>query len=181
MFKLPSTDQVRQLGEGLGFDLTDDYANSFINYIRPFADGFRLLAALPDDVPAIKHPRGAYYRPEGDENKYGAWIAKTHIKGAPSGRLAGKKVAIKDTYAIAGVPLTNGSSVLEGFVPEFDATSRYAAPRCRRGDRRQVGLRIFFLLRRRGHQYDRTRSQSARVGPHARRLFDRLRRSGRGG
>ena len=42
MFKLPSTDQVRQLGEGLGFDLTDDYANSFINFIRPFADGFRL-------------------------------------------------------------------------------------------------------------------------------------------
>jgi amidase len=122
MFKLPSTDQVRQLGEGLGFDLTDDYANSFINYIRPFADGFRLLAALPDDVPAIKYPRGVYYRPLGDENKYGAWIAKTHIKGAPSGRLAGKKVAIKDTYAIAGVPLTNGSSVLEGFVPEFDAT-----------------------------------------------------------
>lgn len=76
MFKLPSTDQVRQLGEGLGFDVTADYANSFINYIRPFADGFRLLASLPDDVPAIKHPRGAYYRPEGDENKYGAWIVR---------------------------------------------------------------------------------------------------------
>ena len=87
MFKLPSTDQVRHLGEELGFDVTADYANSFINYIRPFADGFRLLAALPDDVPAIKHPRGAYYRPDGDENKYGAWMVKTHIKGAPNGRL----------------------------------------------------------------------------------------------
>ena len=121
-FKLPSADQVRQIGDELGMELTADYANGFINYIRPFADGFRLLAALPDDVPAVKYPRGAYYRPQGDENKYGAWIAKTHIKGAPGGRLAGKKVAIKDTYAIAGVPLTNGASVLEGFVPEFDAT-----------------------------------------------------------
>jgi amidase len=121
-FRLPSTDQVRQLGDDLGMDLSADYANSFITYIRPFAAGFRLLAALPDDLPPVKHPRGGYYRPEGDENKYGAWIVKTHIKGANAGKLAGKKVAIKDTYAIAGVPLNNGASVLEGYVPEFDAT-----------------------------------------------------------
>jgi amidase len=120
-FMLPSADQVRHLGESLGMEITPDYANSFINYIRPFADGYRVLASLPDDVPAVKYPRGAYFRPEGDENKYGAWIAKTDIKGASSGKLAGKKVAVKDTYAVAGVPLTNGASVLEGFVPEFDA------------------------------------------------------------
>jgi amidase len=120
-FKLPSTAQVRSLGDSLGMDLTDDYAKSFIDFIKPFGDGYRLLAALPDDVPEVKYPRGAYYRPEGDENKYGAWIAKTSIKGASAGKLAGKKVAVKDTYALAGVPLTNGASVLEGFVPEFDA------------------------------------------------------------
>jgi amidase len=121
-FKIPSTDQVRTLGESLGMDVTEDYAKSFINFIRPFGDGYRLLASLADDVPTIKYPRGAWYRPEGDENKYGAWIAKTHIKGASTGKLAGKKVAVKDTYALAGVPLTNGASVLEGLVPEFDAT-----------------------------------------------------------
>jgi amidase len=120
-FKMPSTEQVRSLGDSLGLDLTDDYAKSFINFIKPFADGYRLIASLPDDVPAIKYPRGAYYRPEGDENKYGAWIAKTEIRGTKTGKLAGKKVAVKDTYALAGVPLTNGSSVLEGYVPEFDA------------------------------------------------------------
>ena len=120
-FKMPSTDQVRKLGDSLGMEVTEDYANSFIDFIRPFGDGYRLLASLPDDVPAVKYPRGAYYRPEGDENKYGAWIAKTSVKGASGGKLAGKKVAVKDTYALAGVPLTNGASVLEGFVPEFDA------------------------------------------------------------
>jgi amidase len=120
-FKMPSTDQVRELGDSLGMNVTSDYANSFISFVQSFADGYRLLAALPDDVPAIKHLRGPYYRPEGDENKHGAWIAKTHIKGASSGKLAGKKVAVKDTYAVAGIPLTNGASVLEGFVPEFDA------------------------------------------------------------
>ncbi len=121
-FKMPSTEQVRALGQSLGMEVTADYANAFISFIQPFAAGFRLLASLPDDVPMIKYPRGAYYRPEGDENKYGAWIAKTHIKGASGGKLFGKKVAIKDTFAVAGIPLTNGASVLEGYVPEFDAT-----------------------------------------------------------
>jgi amidase len=121
-FKLPSNDQVRELGEALGMEVTEGYADSLINFIRPFGEGYRLLAALPDDVPPVKHPRGAYYRPQGEENRYGAWMVKTHIKGAASGKLAGKKVAIKDTYAIAGVPLTNGASVLEGYVPEFDAS-----------------------------------------------------------
>ena len=95
-FKMPSTDQVRKLGDSLGMEVTEDYANSFINFIRPFGDGYRLLASLPDDVPTVKYPRGAYYRPEGDENKYGAWIAKTSIKGASSGKLAGKEVAVKE-------------------------------------------------------------------------------------
>ena len=80
-FKMPSTDQVRKLGDSLGMEVTEDYANSFINFIRPFGDGYRLLASLPDDVPPVKYPRGGYYRPEGDENKYGAWIAKTQHQG----------------------------------------------------------------------------------------------------
>ena len=64
-FKMPSTDQVRKLGDSLGMEVTEDYANAFINFIRPFGDGYRLLASLPDDVPMVKYPRGTYYRPGG--------------------------------------------------------------------------------------------------------------------
>src|ERR1700722_20286813 len=120
-FKMPSTEQVRKLGDSLGIDVTDSYADSVIDFIKPFADGYRLIASLADDVPEIKYPRGGYYRPEGDENKHGAWIAKTTIKGASTGKLVGKKVAVKDTYSLAGIPLTNGASALEGYVPAFDA------------------------------------------------------------
>src|ERR1700722_9981849 len=121
-FKLPSTDQVRKLGEDLGMELTAEYANSVINFMTPFAASYRELDALADEVPPVKYPRAAYYRPQGEENKYNAWLVKTSIKGAKSGKLAGKKVAIKDTYSIAGLPLTNGASVLEGLVPGFDAS-----------------------------------------------------------
>ena len=34
-FKMPSTDQVRKLGDSLGMEVTEDYANSFIDFIRP--------------------------------------------------------------------------------------------------------------------------------------------------
>ena len=104
-------------------DVTQDYAEAVIEYIKPFAEGYRMIAALPDELPPIKYPRGGFFRPEGDENKHGAWAVKTSIKGAASGKLVGKKVAIKDTYCVAGVPMTNGASVLEGYVPEFDATA----------------------------------------------------------
>ncbi|MSQ21532.1 MAG: amidase [Betaproteobacteria bacterium] len=121
-FKLPQVEQVRELGADMGMDLTEAYAQSVIDYLAPYADGYRLIDSLADDLPPVKYPRTPGYRPEGDENKYGAWIVKTHIKGAASGKLKGKKVAIKDTYAVAGVPLTNGASVLEGYIPQFDAT-----------------------------------------------------------
>ena len=47
---------------------------------------------------------------------------KCNITGSDSGSLVGKRVAIKDNIAVAGVPMMNGSRVLEGYVPEFDAT-----------------------------------------------------------
>uniref|UniRef100_K1P6P1 Amidase n=1 Tax=Magallana gigas TaxID=29159 RepID=K1P6P1_MAGGI len=44
------------------------------------------------------------------------------IKGAENGLLKGKTVAIKDNVSVAGVPMMNGSKLLEGFVPDRDAT-----------------------------------------------------------
>lgn len=47
---------------------------------------------------------------------------KCDIKGAAKGKLAGKTIGIKDNVAVAGVPMMNGSKILEGYTPEFDAT-----------------------------------------------------------
>ena len=42
--------------------------------------------------------------------------------GSGSGILAGKTVALKDNVPLAGVPMMNGSRLMEGYIPEFDAT-----------------------------------------------------------
>src|SRR5262249_14820022 len=47
---------------------------------------------------------------------------KTEIPGAASGKLKGKKVALKDNICLAGVAMMNGASTMEGYVPDIDAT-----------------------------------------------------------
>ena len=83
---------------------------------------YSAVDAMPDYLPDVKYPRSPGYRPEGEENRYGAWYRKASIQGADSGKLAGKKVVVKDNVCVAGVPMMGGASVLEGYVPEVDAT-----------------------------------------------------------
>ena len=113
-FEGPAASQIRSISESLGMDLADDYIENMRAFLGQFVDGYRLIDQLPDWTPSVKYPRSAGYRPEGEENKWGAWLVKANIKGATSGKLAGKKVAVKDTYCVAGLPLTNGSTVLQG-------------------------------------------------------------------
>ena len=47
---------------------------------------------------------------------------KTVIKGAPSGKLKGRRVALKDNICLAGVPMTIGAGFLDGAAPDIDAT-----------------------------------------------------------
>jgi amidase len=47
---------------------------------------------------------------------------KTQVKGADAGLLAGRRVALKDNICLAGVPMMIGSSIMEGYVPDIDAT-----------------------------------------------------------
>jgi amidase len=85
-------------------------------------DAYNLVAAMPDEVPSVKYPRTPGYRPLPEENPRNAWYRKVVVKGAPSGKLKDKKIALKDNIMLAGVPMMNGSATLEGYVPEFDAT-----------------------------------------------------------
>ena len=47
---------------------------------------------------------------------------KTDIRGAADGKLKDKTIAIKDSICVAGVPMTHGSRLLEGYIPDVDAT-----------------------------------------------------------
>lgn len=118
----PSAGQIQQIAKSLGIQLDNAKAESYRQLLQPNFDAYDAVDAMPDFVPAPKYPRGASHRPTGDENRYGAWYVKSTIKGAATGKLAGKTVAIKDNVCVAGVPMMNGSPTMEGFVPTLDAT-----------------------------------------------------------
>ncbi len=120
--KLPTTEGLKARAAELGLTFTDDYARSMIGFMANFADGYDLVDELADAVPPVKYPRSGWTPPADGENPLGAWFVKCSIKGAETGKLAGRTVAVKDTIAVAGLPLSCGTSVLDGYEPDFDAT-----------------------------------------------------------
>jgi amidase len=120
--KRPTLAQLHAVASDLGMTLSDDDARSFLGLMEGSFAAYDAVDAMPDHIPSVKYPRTPGYRPEGDENRYNAWYVKTTVKGAPSGKLAGKTVALKDNICLAGVPMMNGASTLRGYVPDIDAT-----------------------------------------------------------
>src|SRR5580704_11016323 len=122
MFEKPGIAELRQAAHALGMNPSDDYLRAVDQIVGPLAQAYAALDAMPDELPAVKYPQRPWHRPQGDENRYGAWYVKTAIKGAPGGKLAGRRVALKDNVCLAGVPMMIGADILEGYVPDVDAT-----------------------------------------------------------
>ena len=121
-FELPTAGQLKEIGDEIGFDMDDRYIAEVLSFMEPFADAYNAIDDMPDSLPEVKYPRGDWRRPASEENRHGAWYVKAEIKGSREGILSGKTVAIKDSACVAGIPMMNGASVLEGYVPEMDAT-----------------------------------------------------------
>ena len=118
----PTPSEVQKLGESLGFELSEDDAKEYGALLAPMVEIADAQQKMPDYLPPVNYPRTPGYRPQGEENRLNAWYYKSRVEGAAEGKLKGKTVALKDNVMLAGVPMMNGSSVLEGYVPEVDAT-----------------------------------------------------------
>ena len=120
--KLPTPSELVAVAKQLGMTVSDGDVAFFLETMAGSVAAYGLLEGMADNLPQVKYPRAPGYRPEGQENPYNAWYYKAEVKGAPSGKLAGKRVALKDNVCLAGVPMMNGASTLEGYVPDVDAT-----------------------------------------------------------
>jgi amidase len=118
----PALDELRSDARKAGFDLSHAELAAIQTYVSDFQSAAERVAnAIPPAPPPKYGPRNSA-RPAEAENPLNAWYVTASIKGAPTGPLAGKKIAIKDNVCVAGLPMMNGSKVLEGFVPSTDAT-----------------------------------------------------------
>ncbi len=120
--KLPTLEELGEIAAELGFSLAEPDLAAHHEALKASFAAYNTLDRMADETPPVTYPRLPGRRPAPEENRYGAWYVKTEITGAASGKLAGKRVALKDNICLAGVPMMNGASTLEGYVPDIDAT-----------------------------------------------------------
>jgi amidase len=122
----PDAADVRALAEELGLPLAAAELEAWARLAGAFLGAFDWIDAQPEP-PRPAPPARSHRAPRAEENPFGAWVVRTSVVERKSGRLAGRTLALKDNVALAGVPMSGGTSFLAGFVPGEDAT---VARRC---------------------------------------------------
>jgi len=119
---LPSAAMLMRIAADHGLDLTAADADSYRALMAGAIESYRKLEEFSEPKPPVKYPRDGGWRPRPEDNPFNGWYWRCNIAGAASGVLAGQRVAVKDVACVAGLPMTIGSRLLDGFVPDFDAT-----------------------------------------------------------
>ncbi|KAL6069807.1 Asp-tRNA(Asn)/Glu-tRNA(Gln) amidotransferase GatCAB subunit A [Balamuthia mandrillaris] len=121
--KPPTAEQLLEVAAELGFSIGEDQLASYLGLVEATLQPYKQLSKIADYHPTkVKYARTPGYQPQGEENRWNAWFFKTEVAGAAEGKLKGKTIALKDNICLAGVPMQNGSFLLEGYVPDVDAT-----------------------------------------------------------
>jgi len=120
--KRPTLDQLQEIVASLHMNMSAGEVAEYLEVLEGTFASYDRVNQLPDYLPAVRYPRTPGYRPGASENPMNAWAVKSEVKGAAYGPLSGKRIVLKDNICLAGVPMMNGASTLEGYVPDVDAT-----------------------------------------------------------
>jgi len=120
--KRPTVDQMHAIVESLHMNMSSREVAEYLEIMEGTFQSYDRLTQLPDNLPPVRYPRTPGIKPSQADNPLNAWAVKSEVRGAAHGPLSGKRVVLKDNVCLAGVPMMNGSSSLEGYVPDVDAT-----------------------------------------------------------
>lgn len=117
-------EELNELAQGFHFTLADEEVEQFHALTEALVPQFDVLAHgdFESSHAVADAERAGYRRPTPDEDPFNAIIHICDVrKSDEGGLLEGKRVALKDNIAVAGVPLTAGSKILDDFVPALDS------------------------------------------------------------
>mgnify|MGYP005810662961 CR=1 FL=1 len=120
--KGPTIEDILGIAESYGFPLEEQEAGVYKRAIEQALDSYAFLETLAETKPAVKYARRAGRKPTPQENPLGAIAWLCDIRGASSGKLFGKTLAIKDNASVFGMPMMNGSRLMEGYIADIDAS-----------------------------------------------------------
>ena len=117
----PNARDVADLAQRLGYRSALPDAEQYASLISELLDAYDTVETIAARTPTEQ--RSVDFRvPEPDEDPDNAWRVKTSIRTSAKGKLAGRTVAVKDSIMVAGLPMGNGSGLLDGFIAPADAT-----------------------------------------------------------
>src|SRR5262249_943155 len=111
----PTLRQLQHIADTYHLELSDEAFRTYQRLVNGPLASYARLDQLPEPSPRHVYARAGGYRPDPAENPLNAWYWRCSIRGADGGLLAGKRIAIKDAIGVAGIPMMDGSSVLEGY------------------------------------------------------------------
>ena len=118
----PSPETLIGIAESYGIELSYEDAQTYRTLVGHNLASYRELDRMVEPKLPVKYKRDAGWKPELKDNPLNAWLWRCEIEGAPEGILKGEKVALKDVVCVAGLPLTNGTRILDGYTADIDAT-----------------------------------------------------------
>jgi len=115
-----------EIAADAGMPLNEQELDDYAELVEGTLETLERIQEIPEpkfSPHETKYPdRTGSYRPDAEEDPHNIWITKVDVEGADDGPLAGKTIGVKDHASLAGVEMTCGSQVLEGYVPSVDAT-----------------------------------------------------------
>lgn len=116
---LPEPADLEHTSTTYGLGLSTSELSEFAPHVKDTLASWDVVAELHREIAPPTVTR-SWAQPA--QNPLGAWYVTCNITSTGAGPLAGRTVGIKDNIAVAGVPMMNGSALVEGYVPNQDAT-----------------------------------------------------------
>ena len=121
--RIPTAEDLKRLAQANHFELNEEELAAFQTLIPGMFESYEQLHQMPEPREPIKYPdRDPGYKPSRQDDPYNAIIRRCTLRGAPSGKLAGKRIGLKNNVCVAGMPMTCASLMLEDYVADTDAT-----------------------------------------------------------
>ena len=120
--RYPSPEALIAIANDFGIELLPEDAKVYRDIVNTNLESYRELDRMVEPKLPVKYKRDAGWKPEPSDNPLNAWLWRCNIEGASEGILKGEKIGLKDVVCVAGMPLTNGTRVLDGYTADVDAT-----------------------------------------------------------
>lgn len=124
----PDDDAIRKTCAAYGFPMPDDELEIYKPHLRYLFQSWEVVQHEYElDLEPV--PDREWQWADTDDastestNPLNAWVVTSHVQTHHKGPLAGRTVAVKDNISVAGMPMTNGSDLFDGFIPRRDATA----------------------------------------------------------